>query len=67
METITKPQVSFRGEDGNVFHLLGLCAKTLKAHGLKEEAKELIYKVWATDSYGAAIQFMGEYVEITWK
>ena len=36
-----KPDCPLIGADGNIFNLLGIASRTLREHGLKEQAKEL--------------------------
>jgi hypothetical protein len=62
---ITKPVAKLIGEDGNVFNLLGICSRTLKAAGQGDLAKNLLYRVTHdTRSYDEALAVMAEYVEI---
>ena len=51
--------------DGNIFNLLGIASRTLREHGLKEQAKEMSDRVFASGSYGEALCIIGEYVNIT--
>ena len=51
----TKPDCPLIGEDGNIFHLVGIAAKTLKRNGLSEEASEMTDKVFASGSYEEAL------------
>ncbi len=44
----TKPNCPLIGEDGNIFHLVGIASKTLKRNGLSEEASEMTNKVFAS-------------------
>lgn len=61
----TKPDCPLIGEDGNIFHLAGISAKTLKRNGLSEEASEMTNKVFASGSYEKALGIIGDYVNIT--
>ena len=36
-----KPDCPLIGADGNIFNLLGIASRTLREHGLKEQAKEM--------------------------
>ena len=36
-----KPDCPLIGADGNIFNLLGIASRTLREHGLKEQAKEI--------------------------
>ena len=59
-----KPDCPLIGEDGNIFHLVGIAAKTLRKNGMKEEASEMSEKVFGSGSY-EALGIIGEYVNIT--
>ena len=61
----TKPDCPLIGTDGNIFHLVGIAAKTLRKNGLKEEASEMTEKVFGSGSYEEALGIIGEYVNIT--
>ena len=60
-----KPDCQLIGADGNIFNLLGIASRTLREHGLKEQAKEMSDRVFASGSYGEALCIIGEYVNIT--
>ena len=60
-----KPDCPLIGEDGNIFHLVGIAAKTLKRNGMSEEASEMTEKVFGSGSYEEALGIIGEYVNIT--
>ena len=60
-----KPQCPLIGEDGNIFHLVGVACRTLRENDLKEQAKELQSRVFSSGSYPEALGIIGEYVEIT--
>ena len=47
------------GENGNIFNLVGIAARTLKRNGLYEQASEMSEKVFKSGS------IIGEYVNIT--
>ena len=47
----TKPDCPLIGEDGNIFHLVGIAAKTLRRNGLSAEASEMAEKVFGSGSY----------------
>lgn len=61
---MSKPTVKLVGEDGNIFNILGKCAKALKDAGQKEKATELTNKVFASSSYEEALSICMEYVNI---
>ncbi len=61
----TKPDCPLIGEDGNIFHLVGIAAKTLRRNGMSSEATEMSEKVFGSGSYEEALGIIGEYVNIT--
>lgn len=60
-----KPDCKLLGEDGNIFNLLGIAARTLRRNGMSEQAKEMTDKIYASGSYDEALGIIGEYVNIT--
>lgn len=60
-----KPDCPLIGADGNIFNLMGIARRTLKEHGMAEEAREMCDRITQSDSYGAALSIIGEYVNIT--
>ncbi len=60
-----KPNCPLIGEDGNIFHLVGIAAKTLRRNGMSAEATEMSEKVFGSGSYEEALGIIGEYVNIT--
>lgn len=64
-----KPDCPLVGENGNIFHLMGLAARTLREHGLSEQARELQARITGGNchSYDQALCIIGEYVNITAK
>lgn len=60
-----KPDCALIGQDGNIFNLVGIAARTLREHGLTDQAKEMKDRVFASGSYGEALCIIGEYVNIT--
>ena len=61
----TKPDCKLIGEDGNVFNLMELAARTLRRNGLAEQATEMTERVTGCGSYDEALCIIGEYVNIT--
>lgn len=59
-----KPKVSFKGENGNVFHLLSLCTAALKEAKSPELVNELTEKIFKAKSYANALSIMTEYCDI---
>ena len=60
----TKPNCPLIGQNGNIYNLVGIAAKTLKRSGLSAEASEMTEKVFGS-SYEEALGIIGEYVNIT--
>lgn len=60
-----KPDCALVGQDGNIFHIVGIAARTLKRNGLSAEASEMTAKVFSSGSYEEALGIIGEYVNIT--
>lgn len=60
-----KPNCPLIGEDGNIFYLVGIAAKTLRRNGMSAEATEMTAKVFGSGSYEEALGIIGEYVNIT--
>ena len=65
MQEPEKPDCDLIGQNGNIFNLVGIAARTLREHGLKDQAKEMTDRVFASGSYGEALCIIGEYVNIT--
>lgn len=51
------------GQDGNIFNLIGIAARTLREHGMADEAREMSSKVTSCHSYHEALAVISEYVE----
>ena len=60
-----KPDCKLIGEDGNIFSLMGLAARTLRHNGLTEQATEMTGRIHECGSYDEALCIIGEYVNIT--
>ena len=60
-----KPNCPLIGEDGNIFNLMGIAAKTLTRHGMREEVSEMRRRITESGSYDEALGIIGEYVNIT--
>lgn len=59
-----KPECKLIGENGNIFNLMGIASRTLKDHGLKDEAKEMRDRIMGCGSYPEALGIIAEYVEV---
>lgn len=64
-EEKAKPDCALIGEDGNIFNLMGIASRTLKEHGMADEAKEMCERVRESSNYYEALGVIGEYVNIT--
>ena len=53
------------GANGNIFNLMSIASRTLKDHGMSEQAEEMRNKIMASGSYEDALNILGEYVNIT--
>ena len=60
-----KPDCKLIGEDGNIYNLMGLAARTLRRNGLTEQATEMTERITGCGSYDEALGIIGEYVNIT--
>lgn len=60
-----KPDCPLIGQNGNIFNLTGIAARTLREHGRKVQAKEMTDRVSASGSYEEALCIIGEYVNVT--
>ena len=64
---VEKPSCPLIGQDGNIFNLVGIAARTLREAGLRYQAKKLTHRIFSGEchSYGEALCLIGEYVTIT--
>ncbi len=60
-----KPDCPLIGQNGNIFFLLGMAARTLREHGMAEQATEMQTRAHQSGSYYEALGIIGEYVNIT--
>ncbi len=60
-----KPDCALIGQDGNIFNLVGLAARTLCRNHREDQAKEMSDRAFASGSYHEALNIIGEYVNIT--
>lgn len=58
-----KPTAPLIGEDGNIFNLMGLAARTLRHAGQGDRADEMWKRVTQSGDYYKALAVIGEYVE----
>ena len=61
-----KPVCNLVGQNGNVFSLMGVVKRTLRQHGLEEQAEEMSGRILAGEaqSYSQALAIFMEYVDI---
>ena len=60
-----KPDCALIGQNGNTHNLAWIASRTLREHGREAEAEEMVKRVFASGSYGEALNIIGEYVNIT--
>lgn len=60
-----KPDCPLIGQDGNIFNLMGIASRTLKEHGMEEQAGEMRRRIRESGSYDKALVIIGDYVNIT--
>lgn len=60
-----RPSCPFAGQNGNIFHLIGLASRVLRENGMTAELKEMRDRIMRGDcrSYEEALGIIGEYVE----
>ncbi|MEZ3468057.1 MAG: hypothetical protein K1W40_06295 [Schaedlerella sp.] len=65
IQDFEKPDCPLIGQDGNIFHLMGIASRTLRQNGMAEQAEEMCERIRTSGSYGEALNILGEYVNIT--
>lgn len=60
-----KPDCPLIGQNGNIFNLMGIASRTLKEHGMEEQAKEMWDRIMQSGSYNEALVIIGDYVNVT--
>lgn len=60
-----RPLCPLLGQDGNIFHLMGIAARVLRQNDMAAEAKEMQNRIMGGDchSYEEALGIISEYVE----
>ena len=60
-----KPYCSLIEQDGNIFNLMGAASRTLREHGMGDQAKEMCDRITGGNchSYHEALRIISEYVE----
>lgn len=66
-QDMDKPDCPLIGEDGNIFNLIGIAARTLRSNGMDDRAKEMQQRITGggCQNYYEALNIIGEYVNIT--
>ncbi len=64
LKGLIKPKCKLIGEDGNIFNLIGIAARSLRKAGLADKATEMSEKVMQSKSYTEALSVIMEYVEV---
>lgn len=60
-----KPDCQLIGQDGNIFNLIGIAARTLRQNGMGTEAQEMTRRISSqAGNYYEALGIIGEYVNI---
>jgi len=60
-----KPDCPLIGQDGNIFNLMEIAARTLKDNDMRDQAAEMQQRIMNSGSYDEALCIIGEYVNIT--
>ena len=61
-----KPNCKLVGENGNIFNLMGIAARTLKDNGMDDAAEEMNSRIMnGAKSYDEALRIIMEYVDVT--
>ena len=59
-----KPDCPLIGRDSNVFNLMGIAGRTLREHGMEEQAQEMLQRITQCQSYDSALNIISDYVNI---
>lgn len=59
-----KPVVKLIGENGNIFNLMAIASRSLRAAGQKDKATEMSNRVMSSSSYDEALCVIMDYVEV---
>ena len=60
-----KPDCPLIGEDGSIFHIMGIASEALRENGMQEQAEEMRSRIFQRQSYDSALSIIGDYVNIT--
>jgi len=64
-----KPNCALIGEDGNIFNLMGIAARTLRENGMEDKAEKMKKRITegGCQDYYEALNIIDQYVTITGK
>lgn len=62
--SLEKPVAKLIGENGNIFNLIGIASRSLRAAGQIDKATEMSNRVMSSHSYEEALTIISEYVEV---
>lgn len=60
-----KPDCPLVGQNGNIMNLIGIAGRTLREHGMEQQATEMFNRITQCQSYDSALSIIGDYVNIT--
>lgn len=60
-----KPDCPLIGQNGNIMNLIGIAGRTLREHGMEQQATEMFNRITQCQSYDSALSIIGDYVNIT--
>lgn len=59
-----KPKAKLVGADGNIFNLMGIATRALKAAGQGDKVSEMLNRIYNSNGYDEALQIIMGYVEV---
>ena len=62
-----KPDCPLIGEDSNIHNLMTIASKTLKEHGMQEQAREMRQQIEQSQNFHSALSIIMDYVNPTEK
>ena len=62
-----KPDCPLIGADSNIFNIIGIASRTLKEHGMQEQASQMRQRIEQCHSYDSALNIIMDYVNPTEK
>lgn len=63
---MSKPKCKLLGENGNIFNLVGIAARTLKLNNQPDRANEMMHRITQGEAknYSEALAIICEYVDV---